>query len=282
MANHTINYIIFQSVDNQICLIDLGEEFNAATTLTPPHPRFHYIIHFVVSGEGRFTTTEVENQRITAGNAFAIYENDTVYYESDKNNPLHYFWIGFNGKDSEDILAYIGFSQKAPISEFKNIAAIQTAFQSLFDTWKNEDRFVLLSKFYSLVALMHDCNKFRQNNAQADESILSRSLNLMNLNLTQNYKINDLVNELCIDRSYFSKIFKKKYNVSPYQYFLRLKLQKAEYLLKNTTYNVTQISDMLGFTDHYMFSKAFKRRYGVPPLTLRKQSKSRQVQTNKS
>ncbi len=265
-----INRIVFPSIDNQICLIDLGEESNAATTLAPPHPRFHYIIHFVVAGEGRFTSSEVENQRIVAGNAFAIYENDTVYYESNRNNPMHYFWIGFNGKNSEDVFAHIGFSPKAPVAEFKNPAAIQAAFQSLFEAWKEENRFLLLSKFYNLISLMHDCNKFRQNNAQADESILSKALNHMNLNLDKNYKINDLVNELCIDRSYFSKIFKKKYNVSPYQYFIGLKLQKAEYLLKNTTYNITQISDMLGFTDHYMFSKAFKRRYGMSPLTLRK------------
>ncbi len=264
------NYAIFSSVENQIRLIDMGEESNAAMSVAPPHPRFHYIIHFVLSGAGRYTSSEVENERLSAGSAFAVYENHTVFYESEHNNPMHYFWIGFSGRDSENILSYIGFSKNAPVSELNNAAEVVEAFRDLFEAWKKEDRFFLFSKFYRLIALIREGNKFPQNNAETDESILSLALNHMNLNLDKNYKINDLVNELCIDRSYFSKIFKKKYNVSPYQYFLRLKLQKAEYLLKNTSYTITQIGDMLGFTDHYTFSKAFKRRYGMSPITLRK------------
>ncbi len=268
-----INNAIFPSVENQICLIDLGEESNAAMTFSPPRPRFHYIIHFIVSGKGHFTSSEVENEPLSAGTAFAVYENDTVYYESERTNPMYYFWIGFTGRDSENILSHIGFSKKAPVAQFNNQTEIADAFHSLFTAWKKGDRFLLLSKFYNLVSLLRESNKFPQNNALADEGILSRAINHMNLNLDKNYKINDLVNDLCIDRSYFSKIFKKKYNLSPYQYFTRLKLQKAEYLIKNTTYNITQISDMLGFTDHYMFSKAFKRRFGVSPLALRRNHK---------
>ncbi len=265
-----INQIIFPSIDNQICLIDLGEETNAATKFFTPKPKFHYVIHFVVEGKGYFTSSETEGSHIGAGDAFAIYENDTVYYESEHNNPMHYFWIGFNGKDSENILAYIGFSKNHPVSSFDNQELIVEAFQNLFTSWKAQDRFLFLSKFYQLVVLLHENNNFRQNNISDDEDVLSRAINYMNLNLEQNFKINHLVEDLCIDRSYFSKIFKKKYNITPYQYFIRLKLQKAEYMIKNTNFNITQISDMLGFTDHYTFSKTFKRYYGVSPLGVRK------------
>jgi len=81
---------------------------------------------------------------------------------------------------------------------------------------------------------------------------------------------------LCnVSESYFSKCFNKAFGVGFTVYHNKLKLIKAEDLLKNSNKNINQISDELGFDHASYFIRLFKKSYGVTPsmykqLTLEK------------
>lgn len=263
-------------LDNKIQIIDMAEETNAVLNPTKPHPRFHNIIHFIVGGKGYFKSTETETIEIKAGDAFAIYENDTVHYESNHNNPLHYFWIGFNDNESEQIMSYIGFSKKTPVSSFNGKTDIVDCFHKMSNALKHEDNYLFSSLFYKLIYLFRINNKVPSQQFSINDDIFTKCINFMKLNLDKNLKINELIEYLHIDRSYFSKMFKKKYNVSPYKYYINLKLIKAEMLIKTTNYSLSTISDMMGFPDCCMFSKIYKKHFGYSPNSIRKNKNAHQ------
>ena len=88
--------------------------------------------------------------------------------------------------------------------------------------------------------------------------------------MNENLAIPDLSNQsiaaqLSISEVYLRKLFHQHYQTSPRQYLLKQRMQKAMYLLINTTLSITEISVECGFTNLYHFCRTFKQRTGLTP-----------------
>ncbi len=75
--------------------------------------------------------------------------------------------------------------------------------------------------------------------------------------------------------NHFRAIFKKFFNSNPKDYILKVKLEKAAFLLIHTNESVTAISDELSFysTSHFIYS--FKLHFGTTPIDYRKKNQPR-------
>ncbi len=266
----------------EITLIDVGEEENAVINPIPPNQRFHYIVHYIVKGKGIFKSSTQETYKLSAGDAFAIYKNDTVYYESDHNNPLHYYWVGFNGSDSEKIMQYLGFSKTRQVVPLKNFTLIKTAFDNLLYSNANKDAYNTLANFFECLKVIRQSNYTTPASVLVSDTLLSSAISYMETNLDKNILVEDVAKYLKVDRSSFAKKFKAKFNIPPHRYLLKLKLSKAEMLLEMSEYNISEISELLGFTDTYIFSKIFKKHYGISPNAYRKLRNFKKANRSKS
>lgn len=89
-------------------------------------------------------------------------------------------------------------------------------------------------------------------------------------NLAENISLQSLSDEMGLSKVYLCRIFKKQKDMTPIDYFTRLKIDRArELIVEHPTMPLREISDALGFNDTYYFSKVFKRVTGVPPSELR-------------
>lgn len=68
-----------------------------------------------------------------------------------------------------------------------------------------------------------------------------------------------------LSTAHLFRTFKQVYGLSPYQYLLKKKLDKAASLLSAKKHTVTEIAYEAGFADLASFSKAFKKMYGRSP-----------------
>ena len=66
-----------------------------------------------------------------------------------------------------------------------------------------------------------------------------------------------------------NRCFNKMLNVTPYEYLIQYRLQKATNLLKDATLNVTEISEIVGFNNVTHFIQVFKKVYGISPKKYR-------------
>ena len=72
--------------------------------------------------------------------------------------------------------------------------------------------------------------------------------------------------KLCfLSTSQFYNLFNKQFGCSPLQYRDNLVIEKAKVLLKLEEITVSEISEILGFTDVAYFSRFFKKHVGVSP-----------------
>ncbi len=72
-----------------------------------------------------------------------------------------------------------------------------------------------------------------------------------------------------ISVSSLQRAFAKCLAMSPKQYLIRLRMDRALELLKENELSVKETAFACGFTDEKYFSRAFKRRYGYPPSQLK-------------
>lgn len=93
--------------------------------------------------------------------------------------------------------------------------------------------------------------------------------------IRSNYGDSELTNarlaaECKISEVYFRKLFVKHFKISPKQYVIELRVQKAKQMLTEGVATVAAVSEQCGFTNPYHFSRIFKQHTGSTPSEYRR------------
>jgi AraC family transcriptional regulator, arabinose operon regulatory protein len=81
--------------------------------------------------------------------------------------------------------------------------------------------------------------------------------------------LRQMAKELHMHPTYVCNRFKDLFGTSPIQAQKELKIQKAQKLLQTTELSITEISQILGFSEIQNFTRLFKSRVHVSPLAYR-------------
>ena len=80
----------------------------------------------------------------------------------------------------------------------------------------------------------------------------------------------DLSRACGISVSALENSFRSMYGMSPYRYFIKLRMEEAERLLAKTSYTVTEVAMRCGYENLFYFCNAFKKHSGMTPTEYRK------------
>jgi len=102
-----------------------------------------------------------------------------------------------------------------------------------------------------------------------EETAFARCLRYVDDNFCDpSLDIGTVCNEGFISVSSLQRAFAQHVGMSPMQYVIKLRMDKALGLLMENSLSVKEISLRCGFSDEKYFSRAFKKRYGYPPSRL--------------
>lgn len=79
-----------------------------------------------------------------------------------------------------------------------------------------------------------------------------------------------IADKLCISQAQIINIFKRTFNMTPYQYFSKKRIEIAASLLLNSDTPIKEIAALLNYSDQPYFSNAFKKIMGISPEKYRK------------
>ncbi len=218
---------------------------------------------------------------------------DEVTFHSDSEE----FCEGISVFISKDIVkeTFIGMQQKDPLYQFDkhieyemplfyekstsvNVDALGSSLLNICQS--NDEELKSKSLFYSLTEKMI---LVQQPHLKKIESISSLKMstrleiyNRINMskeyihdNIELNFKVSDVARIVFMSEYSFIRQFKEVFHLSPYQYILYHKIEKAKILLKNKNLLTSEIAIQIGFADISTFGKCFRRQTGMTPTQFR-------------
>lgn len=103
-----------------------------------------------------------------------------------------------------------------------------------------------------------------------EEEIVAKIKNKFDLLLYNKVNIDEVCREMNYSRTYLSKIFLSLENMTMGEYVTNIKIEEAKTLIRGESYNFTQISDLLSFSNPLYFSRVFKKTVGMSPSEYKK------------
>ena len=97
------------------------------------------------------------------------------------------------------------------------------------------------------------------------EDEMDQVVKMMRENLSETLTVEQLADSIGLCPRRFRQVFREIMGTSPKQFYDSLRLRAGVNLLRMGNLSIGQISEQLGYSSQFHFSKAFKHRYHVPP-----------------
>lgn len=258
-----------------------------ATTVYPPrdHPSGYYFtwekgrtldeyqINYITEGSGVFETQDNQFQ-VTPGSMLILRPGMWHRYRPNPNTGWNEHYIGFTGElcstffqegffQSAKPVIYVGF-QESMLKLFFEIAQLVKEEKTGYQQLAAANTILMLSKILSVVRNQEFAGK-------NIERTIRKACLYFRENLGTNINIEQLAVELNVGYSYFRQMFRKYTGISPTQYHLSLRIQRARELLASTDKSFKEIAHDLGFESYFYFSRVFKSKTGKSPMEFKKE-----------
>lgn len=244
-----------------------------------PRAAYHYcerkngcadnILIYCLRGKGWYS---VNDKRFEVGAGEFILlpaTRESLIYGAEENDPWTIYWVHFSGRDmsifnrSFEIGLFDG-PRKIFFNE-KGLQIWDTMYQNLEMGYSKENLANTNLCLYHLVATFLYPDKHHNEKKQDTRDMIKDTILYMRKELSAKLTIQDMARENNISASHFSSLFRKATGMSPMDYFIHLKLQKACLMLYNNDIKIKEIAGAIGYEDPYYFSRLFKKYMRVSP-----------------
>lgn len=237
-----------------------------------PSGRGDYQLLYVADGV-LYVRFDGVDRRVPKGNMILFRPGQTQIYYTLQKLKCETYWVHFTGYDVERLLdRYMLPNEKMAI--FTGISPdyawlFRQMIQELQLKHKNfED---LLSINLQHIFLM--INRYQSEALELDAQLLNeieRATHYFNENYALDISIEEYARSRHLGVCWFIRSFKKVVKLTPMQYIVSLRIASAKRLLVDTDYNISQISEAVGYDNALYFSRLFKKHAGTSPSEYRK------------
>lgn len=258
--------------NKQLYLYSGGYEPTEKGHIYGPTVRSGYMLHYIHSGNGVFTSSN-KKYYLQEGDFFFIEPNKIIKYEASTTTPWAFYWIGFKGELVEDYLKRSSISRNNPVFNINEAHVIKDRLSEIMEiTLIKEDNDLLLNAklleiFYHLSDLFP--NEEEKNKQSKKNTLFAQALQYIRNNFETNIGISELADLLAIDRTYLHRLFKQELGLSPKEYLTEVRIRKAKDLLIHTDHPIIIVAQSVGYDDAQQFSKIFKKIVHTTPTHYR-------------
>lgn len=252
MKDNLKNIALIDKGFTELNPVNCGEERCSPGHSFGPAIRKYTLIHHVLSGKGKITNP-TGTYEVNKGEAFIINSGEVTTYRADENEPWHYIWIGFDGTKS---------------TRFAELPTVIKSYGGIFKEMMTAGEYgdtaeeFLLGKIYELYAKLFSGNSDK-------EDYLLKITNYVNTYYNNDCDVADIAKALNLERHYLSRMFSTKTGKTLKSYITEKRMEEAKKLLEEGN-TVSYSAVMCGYKDQFLFSKTFKKLYGISPNKWKK------------
>lgn len=169
------------------------------------------------------------------------------------------------------------FDTDRPVSKEAFVADAVDAerlFKRIFSVWVGKRQGYYFEAMSLLYRIFAEMKKERRSPKKHSDKIAPAVDLIHNEFLKRDIPLGELATVCGMCESYFQRLFREKYGISPKRFMIGLKINHACDLLRLEQYTVTQVAELCNFSDVYFFSRQFKEYVGITPTQFIKKYKS--------
>lgn len=234
-----------------------------------------YQIMYITKGKGVFASKHFNKLKIEAGTMIFLFPSEWHTFSPNSSTGWDSYWIGFKGNFANNLIQHNFFSKEQPIKEIGFIEQMITLYkQAIFiaDQEKTSFQQALSGIAINILGLTYYTLK---NNLFTDDRIvknIQKAQFIMREHPEKDIAPVEIASSINMSYSWFRRMFKKYTGLSPAQYQLQIRIQKAKELLTNSTIPIKEIASILNFTSYDYFISSFKSKTGETPAEFRNKS----------
>lgn len=265
MNNTSVNFWKFYNEKYPFNVMVIGETECGGDYYVRRENSHIIAIEYMVSGS-EILNINSKSYTVQKNSAILLKKGSCHEYYCSKDTCAEKKWIVFDGELAESFIKlYIPediycFENCNLLPYFDEIDRIKDNYAKNYEALIDETAIVLQKMIIRIK------NSLNNNEITLAEQIqkyldanIEKKITLKELSSVFNYSVNQII-----------RVFKDKYGMTPYRYFIEKKIDVAKLYLSNSKRTVSEISNILAFSDQNYFSSEFKRLTSLSPSEYRK------------
>ncbi len=211
---------------------------------------------------------------ILPGDAVLIPPHVPHAYGADHESPWTIYWVHLAGPKLPAVFRVLGLGRERALLHPGHDPALPTVFEKLLavlaDGYTPDNLLsssMLLGQIVTHLAVAR--HRVRNRQSSHSEERIKRVIDMMHANLAGQLRVEDLARLANLSPSHLTAVFKKHTGFTLMDFFVRLKIQRACFLLDTTEYSIKDVAGELGFDDPLYFSRCFRRIHACSPTQYR-------------
>ncbi len=244
-----------------------------------PFTRYCFLVHVVLRGRGIYRVRGKEYE-LGANQAFVIFPGIESVYQADREDPWTYCWVGMHGYNVEEFFSNLRITPDNPVIDLQDTQELEESVDELLrrNQLSRAGEMIRLGQTIRFLGLLETLQK-KDQDAQGERRDPARTyvqyaMEMIRNSFRDNIRICGIADQIGINRSYLARNFKKDTGMTPQEYLINYRLERAAQYLVNRDDPVSSVAVYVGYSDQMAFSKAFKKKYGISPHKYRKERKN--------
>jgi len=276
-------YLTHSSEDEgwQMVCTDAGRHRIAPGSVYPPDGESHpagfatvavgrrlneYQMVYILAGRGSLEVDGVA-YTVETGSLFLLFPEIPHAYRPDPATGWTECWVGFTGPQVDALLAAGIIGPSHPLYHPGYQAALVGSFQTIFQQVREQAplyQFRVCAEILKMLAETLGLERLSVQQTRAQE-IVEQAKAFIRASIPTVFDLERLGAEVRLSQAQLNEVFKAYTGMTPYQYCIHAKINRAKEILSGGESSVKEIAWRVGFDDQYYFSRLFKKKTGYSP-----------------
>jgi AraC-like DNA-binding protein len=234
-----------------------------------------YQILFITKGQGVFESELTGFRKVNAGDVFILFPDVWHRFKPDITTGWDEFWVEFDGEIIKHYRSMEFLNPKNPVMQVGLQEEIAENYLRIIKLIKDEKpgfQYIASGILIQILGQLFASKKYHLFEGKIIENKIRQAKLIMMEKFNIPISQEDIAKNIGMGYSLYRKKFKEYTGVSPTQYQIQLKINKAKDLLITSNQPLKEIAYSLGFEFPDYFYRLFKQKTGITPSEFREKN----------